>query len=248
MNEIKNVKIYGERSSGTNYLASLIEKNFHNITVNPKQYGWKHGFINFKKLKTIDTDHTLFIFISKDPYSWLVSMNKKPHHAPQLYGLKFNEFLKKEWACYKGKNYGSRDLKENPLTDEEEMLNERSPETKKRYGNVILMRNGKNKCFLELRNHVKNYRLLKYENLLKHPELSLKKISSEFKINTTKEFKASSGYHGRNPKKTFSRKRYYLNKEYLKVYKQEDLDFINQHLNHDLELKLKYSILNQIDG
>lgn len=39
--------IYGERSSGTNYLENLITLNF-DVTLTWK-YGWKHFFLDFEK-------------------------------------------------------------------------------------------------------------------------------------------------------------------------------------------------------
>lgn len=242
---IKEVKIYGERSCGTNYLASLVQKNFEKVTVNPQRYGWKHGFINFKKLPNLNNDNTLFIFISKDPYSWIVSMKKKPHHAPQLYNLPLEEFVRQEWACYKGENYGNRDLVNNPLKPEEEMLNERNPITKERFENVIAMRNAKNKCFLKLRNHVKHYRRIKYENLLKHPERSIKKIAEEFSIPLKDQVENTTGYFGRNPKVKFSNKSYYLNKEYLKFYSKDLIEYVNQYLDESIESRLQYSLITQ---
>jgi hypothetical protein len=79
---IKNIKVYGERNSGTEYLEKLLIKNLKNINLFKNKYtdktGWKHGF---PRLNTFDNiDETLFIFIIRDVKSWLISMFKNPYH------------------------------------------------------------------------------------------------------------------------------------------------------------------------
>ena len=78
---IKNVKIFGERNSGTNFLTSLIKKNIMDINVYSEYYkggsGWKHGFPRIKLFKKLDS--TLFIFIIRDLDEWITSMYFNPY-------------------------------------------------------------------------------------------------------------------------------------------------------------------------
>ena len=80
---IKNIKVFGERNSGTTFCKLLLQKNLKNVEVftggyNKKEHlGWKHGFPN-KNL--INKEDTLFVFIIRDLHSWLNSMYHKPYH------------------------------------------------------------------------------------------------------------------------------------------------------------------------
>ena len=46
---LKNVVIYGERCSGTNYLEELLEINFVVERIEEK-YGWKHFYYSFNQI------------------------------------------------------------------------------------------------------------------------------------------------------------------------------------------------------
>ena len=245
---IKEIKVYGERNSGTNYLISLLESNLKGNDVNivQRKYGWKHRFVDAQQLYEADTSKTLFIFISKDVYSWVVSMHGKPHHAPQLYGLDFDTFLRSEWACYEGKGYATRDLKKNPIKPEEEMMYERNPNTGKRFGNVILLRNEKNKRYLKLKDVCEHHHFVKYYDLLYTPKRTLRMMAREFGLNLRAEIRLNDGYHGKNPKLKFSRKRYYLQQEYFNSYTQQQLDYVNRFFDEDTEAALGYEMVKKI--
>ena len=82
---IKNIKIYGERNSGTNYLTQLLKQNIKNqINIYSFFYksktGWKHGFPDKSKYSKHMLEETLFIFIVRDLEPWLKSMFKNPYH------------------------------------------------------------------------------------------------------------------------------------------------------------------------
>jgi hypothetical protein len=78
---IKRIKVFGERNSGTNFLAKLIKQNIRDIKQDSGYYlggtGWKHGFPRIKYFKNID--EVLFIFIIRDLDSWLLSMYNNPY-------------------------------------------------------------------------------------------------------------------------------------------------------------------------
>jgi hypothetical protein len=79
---IQNVKLFGERNSGTNFLASLIHANGRGIVQLPVEphegSGWKHGFPDLALHP--DQAHTLFVFVVRDLRSWLQSMFKTQYH------------------------------------------------------------------------------------------------------------------------------------------------------------------------
>lgn len=90
---IKNVKIFGERNSGTNFLTDLITKNIKDINIYSPYYnggtGWKHGFPRIESFKELDS--TLFIFIIRDLNSWIKSMYFNPYSYKKPNDI--NDFL-----------------------------------------------------------------------------------------------------------------------------------------------------------
>lgn len=242
MQQINYIQIYGERNSGTNYLASLLKKNVLNCPEIGFKYGWKHGFIKEKELKKGHLEEVLFILIFKDPYAWISSMHEKPHHAPQLYNMDFTNFIRSEWACYFGKNYRQRaeTLAINPLDPKDEIFIERHPVTKDRIENVVHLRNEKNKSFLSLDSRVPNVKYLRYEDLYVEPVNVLTEILYEYNISVEEKFENSTGYLGKNPKVTWERKQYYDDKKFLDKYSLEDLNFVNSILDFELEKKIGY--------
>ena len=95
--KIDSLKIFGERHTGTNALNLFIRENFD---LRSKYYdflGWKHRLAP-KKSEWVkhDTSNTLFIFLFRNPYSWLRSMYSEPyyHHYLKINDRPFEEFLK----------------------------------------------------------------------------------------------------------------------------------------------------------
>lgn len=95
-------KIYGERNSGTNFLARLLKSNFgdKNVFVDHLDlntsicYYWKHGYPDNQL--TLKKDKIIEIFIVRDFYKWLVSMYYNPYclgHANE--DVDFETFLVK---------------------------------------------------------------------------------------------------------------------------------------------------------
>ena len=103
-NKITNIKIYGERNSGTNFLYELLNKNLIDIKLYSGSYknktGWKHGFPKLHLFNNLN--NTLFIFIIRDLEKWLKSMYINPYHFKKIYNidtfliqkLKINDFRK----------------------------------------------------------------------------------------------------------------------------------------------------------
>lgn len=95
--KINSIKIFGERHTGTNALNLFIRENFD---LRFKYYdflGWKHRLAP-KKSEWVkhETSNTLFIFLFRNPYSWLSSMYREPyyHHYLKINDRSFEEFLK----------------------------------------------------------------------------------------------------------------------------------------------------------
>ena len=172
---IEYFTIYGERCSGTNFLMNAILKNF-NIAYTSK-YSWKHFFGHYNFENNEEEDKTLFICIIRHPITWIDSFYKKLHHIPEqnkenIYTFLFNEFYS---------------INDNNV----EILEDRNIITKNRNKNIFELRKNKN-YYLQniLKKKVKNYILIRYEDLRDNYDSVLNFIFNKFnnKINVTKIF------------------------------------------------------------
>lgn len=95
--EIDSVKIFGERHTGTNALSLFLRENFNLKFKYYEFLGWKHRLAP-KKAEWIkhNTDNVLFIFLFRNPYTWLKSMYKEPyyHHYLKINERSFEEYIK----------------------------------------------------------------------------------------------------------------------------------------------------------
>ncbi len=89
---IRSYQVIGERSSGTNFVSTLIKNN---IDIKECSHlGWKHAPPHTQFLAR----NLLIIVSTRNPYDWVRSMYRKPWHtAAYLRGLEFSEFIRHEW-------------------------------------------------------------------------------------------------------------------------------------------------------
>lgn len=169
---IKEFTICGERCSGTNLLEHAMSKNF-DLKITWK-YGWKH-FFGFDEYN--ETDDILFIGIVRDPYKWINSLYKHPHHLNENMTKDKISFLTSElWSYYDdpyhhGIKYGN------------EIMEDRNIYTLNRYKNIFECRQIKCKYLLDdMPNKVKNFILIRYEDLRDDYENTLNKIKNKFSL------------------------------------------------------------------
>ena len=90
---IKQIKLFGERNSGTNFITQLLTQNIKGVDLCSGIYnggtGWKHGAPKLNLFKNIK--NTLFIFIIRDLEPWLKSMYVTPYHL--IKSTTINSFL-----------------------------------------------------------------------------------------------------------------------------------------------------------
>jgi len=164
---IKYFQIYGERCSGTNFLECAIKENFD--LEETTDYGWKHffGFHDFKQ--TEHENETLFIGIVRNPITWIDSLYKAKHHIPEqnlnnIRVFMFNQF----YSLY---------------PDGTEIMEDRNIITKERYGNLFGMRRTKNEYLMNtMKTTVKNYILIRYEDLRDNYETVLNFLNNKFDL------------------------------------------------------------------
>ena len=167
---IKYFTIMGERCSGTNFLEKAILENFEVELI--WHYGYKHffGFYDYSKKNPIieNDDEVLFLGIIREPISWINSFHNNKHHIPQQNKESIYNFLHNEFYSVNNNN--------------EEIHEDRNFKTKKRYKNIFELRNLKNEYLINHKERVKNYLLLRYEDLNNNYEQTLQFLQKKFNL------------------------------------------------------------------
>jgi len=166
---IKYFTIYGERCSGTNFLMHSLEDNFDiKFTA---EYAWKHffGHYDFDTLSEENNNETLFIGIIRNPIDWINSFSKNMHHIPVENKLNIRTFIFNTFYSV--------------YSDNKEIIEDRNIITKKRYNNIFELRKVKNNFLInDMKNKVKNYILIRYEDLRDRYETVLDFLQQKFNL------------------------------------------------------------------
>ncbi len=200
MTKITKLQLFGERNTGTNYCRKLFAANLEGVNpvTSSQGYGWKHGGIGFGKgnmkegkneifyAKFQDpkySDDTLFIVMTRNPFTWLQSMHLKPYHAPELAYLSFSKFIRKHWTSHVGPpGEGMRKSESRRLaiaTDENKFED---------YEDVFDLRKSKNDVFENLLSQVKNVVYINYESIRDNPEAVVNEVAKYYGLKTKPEF------------------------------------------------------------
>jgi hypothetical protein len=210
---ITKYTIYGERNSGTNYLAQLMYKNFDssNIFVNNKHFFGHNDLSN--------TDEILFIAIVRNPYDWLNSMYKTPYHIEHM-NRNIENFCLDEIFSVIG--FGNND----------ELMQDRNIYTKMRYKNIFELRHTKLKFLIDdMPNKVKKYILIRHEDLLDDFENTMNKIKNMgLKVKDNIQFPLNINVNSKNHNVKYDKP----------TYNNIPKDFFNNHLIKEYEEKLGY--------
>ena len=217
---LKYFTIYGERCSGTNFLMQSITENF-NIEYTTK-YCWKHFFGHYKFENNEEEDETLFIGIIREPISWIDSFFKKKHHLPDENRSNIHSFLFNQFYSIYEDTYTEINVVRNMIT-------------KERYKNIFELRKVKNNFLInEMKNRVKNYILIRYEDLRDNTDTILDVIKNKFNLKMKQQNYIHIDYYKKNKNKKFIKSTYELVDFNIKKYIQENI-----HI-HD-ENKLGYT-------
>ena len=212
---------YGLQRSGTNYLESLLKKNYRVKFLNSSkdrssplqkhcrlysrkdiipepQYSNNIVVNNFEKFESLfDITPDYYLVISKDPYSWYLS---------------YRNWAKKcDW-----------------------------PEVNHHYIEEYNLFYGK---FLEFSNQTEKIIFVKYIDLLKNPHAVLNQL--EVGMNLKKNILSrliwrKSNHVPLSSRFTQERQAYYMDKKYLKEYSDEDLQLLNGFLDTKVAALLGY--------
>ncbi len=170
----KRVQIYGERCSGTNWIAQLLRRNLPGVRV-VDDFGWKHG------LPQGDIEHALdciFVVVHRDPFDWLRSLHGMPWHAgPELRDVPFSRFLRTPWRCVWGTDM---DLAKGDARVGSEMVHERDLATGKPFANVMQLRRGKMQAWAALPTRVRHHLDVRYEAVVPDPRTFVRTFAARF--------------------------------------------------------------------
>lgn len=95
------VKIFGERNTATVYLEWLLR---HNLKVELADYwtlGWRHRLAPAPaEIGPQLAESLVFLVLAKNPYSWLLSMHRKPYQHEELKQLPLSRFVAFPYGDY----------------------------------------------------------------------------------------------------------------------------------------------------
>ena len=216
---LKEFQILGERCSGTNWLECLVLKNYLSRSSirfcergTPKHFFLKTDFAQAREQPPPWCD-IVFVAIVRNPFDWLMSLHRTPHHALLNGGMDFGDFIRSQWLSFEG----DTTLKEKVVED---------------FPNVLTMRTAKIRFLMELRNTV-NIAFFTHEYLVK----DFRRISAlerfgfvrKGELENIEKYVHPDNKIGIEP---YSPKRYDIPKE--------DRDFIVSSLDWTLESKMGY--------
>lgn len=224
MTKLNSFMVKGERCSGTTYLENLIQHNLKVPVFNNQ--GWKHGYLSLVTLDSLDKNlfNSLVVMIFRNVFDWLRSFYLSPHHLEGsragVWEVKttFSEFIRREV-----KNF---DCEKN------ERFFDIHPFYMDLPKNVLELRKWKIEHWLNYNKLKKPVYYLRYEDLLENPEKIIKEINDnwfgvDFKFENCNWYKNSKNIE-------------YKPKEYFKI-SEEDLEYLVENIDWDLEKKIGYS-------
>jgi hypothetical protein len=178
-----------------------------------KNLGWKHTLVSsniMEKIKAHKND-VFFITLTKNPYSWLLSLYNKPYSYASNENLPhFEQFLIEPWKTLERENHP------------------------KSFENPIVMWNQKNKSYMQLKSNFHTINI-RYEDMLSDPKLIIDCISEQLNITkkhgSFKNLKKST----KEDKKNFNYyQNYYLKEIWKEKLNNKSIVTINKYLDEDV--------------
>ncbi|MBV7379550.1 hypothetical protein [Maritimibacter dapengensis] len=178
-----HVQVFGERSSGTNYVKTLLKRN---TTLTPvDHYGWKHGFAQMTGIGA----RGLIVGVVREPLDWARSMYDKPWHCPPaMQALDLSAFLRAEWATViDRKRYFPGAGPQGTVGTL--LQQDRHPVTGKPFANLGALRSAKAAYLLGMRHRGCNLVLCRLEAVQADPEAFVTAVSDAFDLPATDAFR-----------------------------------------------------------
>lgn len=187
-----------------------------------RNLGWKHMLapdVATLHRTSVPIAQTLFIFLSKNPYAWLLSLHRHPYHyRGQI--TDFDIFVRSEWPTLGRENH---------------------PQP---FPNPIVMWNQKNASYLRLARDLPVSLILRYEDLVTEPEEAIRTIAEalEIPLKTSAFINIQASVKGEVGKNFDYYRTYYLEKRWREQFNDDSIRFVNQHLDQDVLHALGYHI------
>jgi hypothetical protein len=186
-----------------------------------KNLGWKHTYVKsseeLNKYNIVDSG-LFFISITKNPYSWLLSLYRKPYHQLLTKSKSFEDFLQREWKTVYRDNVG-RSL-----------------------NNPVELWNLKNKSYLNLDGEKALH--ITTEKIFEDPSGVIDSISYSFSIEKKSEEFINYNRSTKDKSKDSSFYRdYYLSEKWRRHLSDEAIAFINENVDKTLMAHYGYSVL-----
>jgi hypothetical protein len=243
------IKVYGERNTGTNYLVELCRLNLdcevlegtlprglrraQNVAPGhdairdlyfavsfPWQLGWKHREVDIDGLRQRRRAQAAhFVVTTKNPYAWLVSTARRPHHLPVEQGCDVVTLCR------------------TPLPTQRR---EGGPDA---YQNAVDMWNRKTRAQLALRDAFSTT-VARYEDVLMAPDNAVRQISVNSGIDLIGGGFTNVSNSTKQSGKTFTDYRdYYGAERWRDELDPSVTDEINELLDFELMRQLDYEVM-----
>jgi hypothetical protein len=241
----RKVKIYGERNTGTRYLAKLLVRNLDVELLDGaapwvlrklfgsneaardlyfrasyrRNLGWKHAMApSPEQLWRLAVEDVLFITLTKNPYAWLLSLHRRPYHGHTA--ASFADFVQARWPAVGREN---------------------SPGG---YANPVVLWNEKNRSYLNLGRAACAHNL-RYEDLVCDPETVIAGLAQAFDLPRKRaHFQNVDESTKPEPDKRFGDYRsYYLEERWRSKLDPTVLPLINAHLDEALMAHFGYQMV-----
>lgn len=171
---VSRFQVIGERSSGTNFLSQVLNKNTPLVPSNV--LGWKHGQL---QMAMIPSDLVVAVSV-RGADAWARSMFAKPWHTTQaMQSLGFSEFLRARWETVIDRRRYFRDCA-SELEIGRPLQFDRDPTTGDCYDNLFALRRGKLQAHLTFLNRDCNICLVRSETVVADPEGFLHRFLAAF--------------------------------------------------------------------
>lgn len=170
----RRVQVFGERSSGTNYVKRLIGRN--SVLTPTEELGWKHGPL---QVAAIPADVAIVVAV-RAPEPWARSMFAKPWHTvPAMQRLGFAEFLRAPWETIVDRTDYFPDAARLDLVGQP-LQGDRDPATGAMFANLFALRRAKLGLHLSLWHRHTSVAILRMEEATARPETVLDGLLSGF--------------------------------------------------------------------
>ena len=249
MRNTPRLKLYGERNTGTNYLSRLLQTNLDVALLggtaphalqhlrryfsdderlidayfrwsHPFNLGWKHAATSSHSQHPLNPARpTGFLFLVRNPYSWLLSLHKNPYHQSPIKNMGFEAFLDRPWQIHQ------RDaVAERPL-------------------NPIQLWNVKVRSYLDFSDQRKI--LVRFEDLLENPEHWVAQIAHQFDAKPTQQYFTNITPSTKTDGRRYDDYRdYYRHERWKEKLNTQLVERINRDLDQDLLTRLGYPRLS----